>query len=1173
MSTKGQRGSVSPMLVDGISLDTLVENPSLTRSEAREDQHRYWSSAARPASSPLREIMEVSFGSPRLVNHLSFKVSRFPLVLTAEWLDEQGEWQPFTYAPVPTTLTAPLRRLPARPPVGAGISDSSPSVVRDPRTGANPFHSGAEHWQQESWKVSPVSTTKVRMVGVRTPFGNPPVDPLTREPVDYPIAISDLTIGYRVLSRHDVPSYDPGIWASSADLLGSRVGYSTYRQPPASAADDSTATYWRSEPQPFPFAVTGFHMDLRDDSGQPQVVDRFWVDPVTSGVLCNVYYSNDTDHEYFRGLSTPIPAADEVRYGLPTPPPPGSVRVAVEMDPEEKVGVAVSARHTRVDYSRAWWVGIDAHTLVPASTTGEWPLLSMGTTRVVQRDAQIVVVTSTGEEVWLPLDPALHTVGARFALLVSHHPASDGHRARIKITYRLAQHLPVTIVEDLLAPLGAESAPIGVGLHPDPADDGGSSLGIRGLVVKQETLDADAEDWFLDEGEAFVSDPLTPHDDRGTHFNALLRVHPDFVTDDNPFGIVGGTNDPFDQMTWTPIAGDYVLRQGYLNVPPTKAAFWKFEMTGLVPEVYENFVTMDREVLVYPQNVVEEWSRVAGAADDNSVPSGVGATAAMASSVQYSDVLDAIDRSQQGLGSQTDPTASTVLVVKDPLQAQRVATTGWVWTYQPWHSGSRAPRFSAEQVHHYERLRIQHSTKVAYFAAIREITPVRVDYAFPDDNPEYVERWLDGTFVDPEETRDVEFLPGGGVRSTSSIAEVTSVGMRSYRNVRGVQFASQESDMIQMLEDPDFISMTMRRWQAFGDAKVIRFGPRDVLVNRGWNPNTYGDLETLITSPTQYGELEDLTYSEMEGLGPTGEAEGGIRSMDYLPFGSGEIMARVHVSAPSDLTLPITVELVSSETDEVWASSRRLLKAGEAAVISVRAAGSGTMVNNTYGDLENLVTPPTQYEELEDFSYAQLESAEGRASSVYVRVCQHGEGTDSFRVHRIALYDSPIAWFFSNDDGASYWQAISVRNDPHSVLSFPEFFDTEDEDMGRMLRWKVRFYRTGAITSALHVRPWYGVRGRTVDRAHGLELLGPNRNLRDLLPPTHQHPMWQETFNPIEHVYVVQKPVWRNLMPYPSAEGPFSNDEWEPENIRVDVALDDMGTGIRAFEFTAGEES
>src|SRR4051812_33812959 len=132
------------------------------------------------------------------------------------------------------------------------------------------------------------------------------------------------------------------------------------------------------------------------------------------------------------------------------------------------------------------------------------------------------------------------------------------------------------------------------------------------------------------------------------------------------------------------------------------------------------------------------------------------------------------------------PDAANALVVKDPNMAAEAAKSGWIWTYQPWHLGSSAPQFIGTQVHRYEAIRVQHSTKVAFFAGIREITPFRVDYTFDDDTPEYVEHLLDDEFLDLTLTSNIR-QEEGSIYSVAETGEVVSKTLRSYRNVRAVQ--------------------------------------------------------------------------------------------------------------------------------------------------------------------------------------------------------------------------------------------------------------------------------------------------------------------------------------------------------------------------------------------------
>lgn len=1137
MTDLGQRAAaLAPIRADGINLARLAE-ASATQTVARQGNktQKFWASGQRPIGSDHREVLTVTFGSARLVNHLTFKVSRFPLTLEVEYLDANGDWQAITYARTRGKKRTPRREV-RRQPVRLSISESVPARVDSAKATAHPQHFGRGHWREESWKVMPVRTRKIRFVIVRNHRGKAPKNHHGHK-VPYSVAIKGLSVGYRVLNRDDIPKRHKGRWwATGKDILGSQTVYSTYRQSAAAAIDGDLDTYWRSEPQPFPFAVVPMYLDLRDGSGEAPVIDRFWLDPITTGVNLNVYYCDTAPEGEFEGVSDPIPLQFRTETSSPGKVlnPSDNLLTALDLGPGAQAGIEVSQAYHRMDYSKPWWVGLDARALVGADDLDPHPIISIGSTQVLQDGATLKVLGQSGAEAVIDLDPARHGVNAEYRLVAAYYPEDPASQrpAHFRITYRLGSNDPVT-VEQTTSVLEPLSVPIRIGLHPDPESADVPAVSVKGLVVKSEGLTEDVEAWFLDEGEAFVADPETAYDDRGTAQNARLRMHPQFVAEGNFFGVVGGAGNRYEEMEWTPVMRDYTLKRGYLHVPPTQAAYWKFEMTGLLAEVYENFLSIEREVLVFPPDVVANHQAIAGRLTNAAAPSGVATTGNLASDVAYSDVLETVRTAPPAPAD-----ATGALVVRDPVRAQQVAQSGWIWHYQPWHVGSVAPRFLGTRQHRYESLSIQHSTKVAFFAAIREIMPFRVDYSFDDDTPEYVEHLLDTAFIDLDATSGMEFTPGG-VRSVSASGQITSVALRSYRTVRGVQFASQETDSVQVLVDPDFSSLD--RWTEYGDASLDRLAAGDVVVNRGWFVNTYGDLENQY--PT-FGDMEGVPYALLEGNNQaSGYAEGGIVSETYTPTGAGKITAIAKVSGTEGMDAPVVVEIVSAYDDRVVASETRWVRTGETATIQVGYAPGGLTEKRTYGDLESLVSLPTTYGELEQFKYYELESETGILSDLYVRVRQQGQTDDAFHVHRVGLYDSPIAWFFSNDDGATWWQAIDVRNNPHGVLIFPPPADPEVPEVGRVLRWQARVYREDAVLTGLHIRPWYGTRARTVDRSHGLESIGPNKSIYDDFPATHQHPMWVQTFNPIEITERTSAPdpetvtFWRNLVFNPGNEG------------------------------------
>lgn len=57
---------------------------------------------------------------------------------------------------------------------------------------------------------------------------------------------------------------------------------------------ENTDKYWLSKPNPSKYGVEALYYDV-SKNGQPTVVDRVLLDPLTNGMYCNVYWSNEGD--------------------------------------------------------------------------------------------------------------------------------------------------------------------------------------------------------------------------------------------------------------------------------------------------------------------------------------------------------------------------------------------------------------------------------------------------------------------------------------------------------------------------------------------------------------------------------------------------------------------------------------------------------------------------------------------------------------------------------------------------------------------------------------------------------------------------------------------------------------------------------------------------------------
>lgn len=1130
--------TTSDLTINGLSVATLPAEIAKQSVKAKAGTDKFWSSTARPVDSTHTEVLELRLGSRRNVNSLAFEVSRFPLVLGVEWQDQDGTWHPFRYRQQDLTnqqdLT-PRRDIPGQP-VQVLVSKAVPHRLVNRRTNTgHTQHFGKRHWLPEHWKVNPVTTDRVRFRLKRNKRGQPPVG-TNGQPVAYSVALRNVKVGFKVEDSSDLPSDTPDI-GTGTDLLDNSILYSVYRQKASRAIDGDITTAWLSEPQPINYAVVNYILDTRDGAGVGEVIDSFYVDPLTPGVHLNLYHSDEEPIGDFLGSKTAVPPVFRTEVGNPIGyfPPNATVPLwqSYGIDPvteaELQTGIGLSSGFVRLDLSQPWWVGLDLIELGSTDDADQRPFLSLGGAMLYRDGASLIFELQSGDTVEVPLDPEVHVTGQRCKIVVAYVPGTKDQDANLRVAYKVDGFDKVTsaLAADLT---DSTPASIRVGLHPDPASPLISSMGLFGLVLKEEGWTEDTEDWFLDEGATYVADPTWETDDRFTSANALIRLHPMWVSDTNIFGIVGGNEERLSTgVVWTPVPRDFTLRKGFIHLPPTRAKYWKFEFTQLSPHVYEAAQTILRTVQVFPAAVVALHDQVGAGPSLDFSQGPTASTGDMTAIAQYSAALQTL---QTLANTDATPADASALVVKSPQQATDVASVGWIWQFQPWHTGALAPGWPLPSRHVYERIPLRHSTKVAYFAGLLEVTPYRTDYRVNDDTPEYVEHFYDDLYIDPDSVVGLD-QDDDGIVSNSSYATFSSQTMVSYKSVRGLQFATVQTGKVEVLPDPTFVDPDLSDFYApYGDAQVDWVSEGFVEVQRGWVPKTYGDLEAYT-----YSDLEAMTYGAMEGnVSPTGAAEGGFQSQPYTPIGQGRLDAKVFVSAETNVD-PISVEIVSFETNTVVSEKTVRLRPGEVTEIDTEFTAGAITTFHTYQDWAGDPDGTgSLYSDLEAFTYADLEADLETDTRVYVRVRQSGGSQDSFRIHKMALYVDPIVWSFSVDDGATWFTALDVKNDPSGVLIFPT--------PGVSLKWRAEFYRSNATVSALHIRPWYGTRAATVHPAHDLASIGPTFSGYDHFPDLYDHPIWKAKDTPVETIYVVpvDTTVWRNLHPNPSSEG--TDAEW-----------------------------
>lgn len=282
-------GAVSPVYMDGVDIDLLrgaIDGADFRAGARQSPNSRFWATPSRLQSdSPIRDVFEIDLAVPRLVNRVAFDLAHFPHRAQVEYSETtDGPWLPLVDDAGRDMV---IETVDSNPPILA--QNANVNLV-------HPHHFGAGHWVNQERRLRPVSALRFRVVLTRPNGGTPPTDSQGNR-VPYSLGVRSFVVGYEIDTEVDIPPrpFVPGSITTrqpiegTRDLLGSSVSYAKREN---AARNLLSGGVWRSAPQPLPYAVVNFYIDVRSLSNTPTVVDRIFVDPVTSGCSVNLYYTD-----------------------------------------------------------------------------------------------------------------------------------------------------------------------------------------------------------------------------------------------------------------------------------------------------------------------------------------------------------------------------------------------------------------------------------------------------------------------------------------------------------------------------------------------------------------------------------------------------------------------------------------------------------------------------------------------------------------------------------------------------------------------------------------------------------------------------------------------------------------------------------------------------------------
>lgn len=541
---------------------------------------REWFSQPRNGSSDVTECVTVNFRLPLSVSEISTEVLRMPCVVEVWYLDRSNNWRQ--------------------------VLDRERSPVRIQVSRAD-----TKSWYKFQAKCYPLVAKKVQLRITRT------ADPVTLD-VPYPVGIRNTLIRRNVYDRHE-----GGQFEDETDVMGNVVSKHIKDWDATLAADDNYTTFWKSAPQPDPAAVVSLFLDVRDDAGNAQLIDKLYIDPVYGNQHLNIYHSNDTTTGAL--VLSPITAA-----------PVESVNVSW------RIGRGLMASADDDDCLYSWplkvgvqnsqdaWVGVEWRPDF-ASANADLPLnpilfaaqpgtAGAGPSLYYEPENRRFVLQFT------TLDAEGQEVIAAGPFQTKGTPEQDGineewlanDSLRIVAGWRYAadgtSDVHIRVVDGrgrVIASLDDADAGVPAMISVDgPCRVQDFRGAIANLVVKLENHEAPAVDFIANPTYYCDPDPVIPDESNRFPSTSLDNAVYAATFTSREHGSGGADKSAFEDKEWVPVWRDYVVQKGMLFLPRAiSMKYLKLEFTNLSEEPYPVYESgIEVKYKVFPVEVTQASS-------------------------------------------------------------------------------------------------------------------------------------------------------------------------------------------------------------------------------------------------------------------------------------------------------------------------------------------------------------------------------------------------------------------------------------------------------------------------------------------------------------------------------------------------------------------------------------
>ena len=1022
-------------------------------------QQNYWESPYDTLGSKDIVAIQINLKVPNsseitFFNNLSFDFSDVPANWTVYYLDP---------------ITGTMKQL----------SDSSGNAVGGRTIGIQGYKNGKKlGWVHIEVDTQPIGSTLIELRfdrNVKLNFRPQEINPFD-VPNGYPFLLKNFNLKINATEWNQIPATANIITRNqlgfTENYIATQKDSSLIQFPSNRLNDGDSSNYWRSSPQPVADAVVALYNDL----GNAQTIDSIYMDPLYTGVQCNVYYSNDNtvnDIFYCSRASTTFVQQDPTypitfnNVGQQTYGPFSATTTGANF-PASGISGLKTPSSIKLDSSSSWAIGLK---YVPNSsmTTGstKYTLLN----QVVSGNDTVAIYFSknssskvtftatingyTSSDLVLQVDAITASTGyVWYGIIISYnatdpiHPIASLYVDNHTVNYSSTSHTGVTSNFNVYP---ITDTPMTIGNMNSGTTNNPAYGTIKDFWIRQDTItDAIIKSYFTNP-RLFINANGPANTLRGDYRALLMsRLNQNYC-------YYLPSAEYYEAKQWTSVPSDITLRKATFRVPVFNARYVKLEFTNLAGRVYPLAEgAVKRHTKFFPDNVKNHFQTLESYIQDlktngyaalstkgtsgfSPITNGSNLspnTGFGAAQTQLTSPFTQGELNNNSLGAGLNPAPNANTYIIDPTSS--IDNLDYI-NGTPNIGDTSKPtsflklRFPQTGTHMYKEKLIEQTWNKAYFVGLKALNFYKTNQDLQDDSEYYYDTCsvpagdvANGTIFTSADTtftfNPVGTTPSGYVASAIG-NNLTTASLSSFDAVSSIQLAAVTSDWISV-------------------------APLDQTMMTNSNINYLTQGTNYLVDGTTRANLQTVQQV------PSFNLSTGVYS--FAPAISGQVYGTTNTSA----SLPTGLATSSNTVG---------MRCSAVARIFLPQTNTGSYQLNLWGKIggtKTLLISKTFNVPLRSWTTLQVPySLNQHVTELQAEIIQTNTNvSETLYLTMLSAFYHPIGWSWSTD-GTNWFPITTAINNPYAFATFTT--------PSTSFKIRAKAYSVGANVKALLIRPRY----------------------------------------------------------------------------------------------------